>query len=73
MITDLHLNPAASYLEKDGCYVIYLDFNYLFLRGTAAEYFSRLLALFDNPAGEAVPKEFIKYLFIKKIITEKKS
>mgnify|MGYP007118305121 CR=1 FL=1 len=69
----IRINPAVSYREKNGTYVFYYDFNYLFFSDTAAHLISKLLRLLSKKKTlVSLPGPFIEYLKMKKIIEEKK-
>lgn len=67
----LILNPALAYRKKNGIYAFYLDFNYIFISGKAAEFIDQMLeAIVAKKCFDFLPGEFLEYLIAKKIILE---
>lgn len=65
------LNPAVSYRQKNGVYVFYYNFNYIFFSGVAAKLIDLLMSAIKNGTGfEVLPDSFISFLSTKKIILE---
>lgn len=68
------LNPVIVYRKKNGIYAFYIDFNYLFFTGQAAELVDQLFEAFEavdsNKDFESLPDQFLNYLIAKKIILE---
>jgi len=67
----LVLNPAVAYCEKNGVYVFYYDFSYLFFTGAAAKLVSQLFTILKEGQNlETLPSSFLNYLVLRKIILE---
>lgn len=67
----VHLNPSVSYRLKNGIYVFYYDFNYVFFSGKAARLIDQLLDLLTTgKCLESLPESFLDYLKSKNIIIE---
>lgn len=74
MKRSLKLNPALAYRKKNGIYAFYLDFNYIFIYGRAAELIDQILeAIVANKCIDFLPGEFLEYLIKKQIILEEQS
>lgn len=71
MKNSLVLNPAVAYREKNGVYLFYYDFSYVFFTGAAAKLMSQLLAtLNEGQSFKTLPDSFLNYLVSRKIILE---
>ena len=71
-MNQLILNPQVSFREKNGCYVFYLNFNYIFLKEVAGQLMSKVLAWLkveDNICPD-VPESFMEYLLEKSILSK---
>jgi len=69
----MRLNRSVSYKKKNGVYVFYIDFNFLFLKKTAAKIMDAILDTLnsDGTVNTAnIPEEFISFLLSRKILTE---
>jgi hypothetical protein len=67
----LKLNPSVAYRKKNGVYVFYYDFNYLFFVKEAAKLVDKLLEIIENKKKlYLLPDSFLKYLISKKILLE---
>jgi hypothetical protein len=67
----LVLNPSGVFREKNGIYVFYFDFNYIFFTGEAAKLLGQVINSGNNEKiYETLPKSFLNYLITKKIILE---
>jgi len=67
----MRLNRSVSYKEKNGVYVFYREFNYLFFSGQAAHLISRLLSLLSKGESlNSISGTFLEYLKTKNIIEE---
>lgn len=66
------MNPYVSFREKNGCYVFYLNFNYIFFKGVAGQLISKVLAWLEKKDSIClnVPESFIEYLIEKSILLE---
>lgn len=68
------LNPLVSFLEKNGVYAIYVNFNFLFLKDQAADLFRVVIEkLKSNKSVEEIDNKFLEYLIAKNIIQEVKN
>lgn len=71
MKKSLVLNPAVAYREKNGVYVFYYDFSYIFFTGAAAKLMNQLFAtLKEGQSFKTLPDLFLNYLVSRKIILE---
>ena len=67
----LCINPAVSYLEKNGVYVFYFDFNYWFFSDMAGKLMKSLLnSLSQDKNPVDLPDAFLDYCKSKNIILE---
>lgn len=67
----VELNPVASFKEKNGVYVFYVNFNYFFFEEKAAELMFQLFEIItENGDSISLPCDFINYLLDKEIIRE---
>lgn len=56
-------NPRMSYLKKENCYVIYVQYNLYFLKGKAAQLFTKVLQQEEN-----IPQSYLTFLKEKHIL-----
>lgn len=56
-------NPRMSYLKKEDCYVIYVQYNLYFLQGMAARLFTKVLE-----KEKDVPQSYLNFLEEKNIL-----
>lgn len=59
----LMCNPKMSYLKKEDCYAIYVQYNLYFLQGEAAKLFTKVLQ-----GKQDVPQSYLKFLEEKHIL-----
>jgi len=72
MKNSFRLNPRVSYRKKNGIYVFYYDYSYIFFTNKAAQLIDILLMLLNgkNNTSKNLPKSFLDYLKSKNIIEE---
>ena len=71
MNISLLLNHSVAYREKNGVYVFYYDFSYIFFKGVAANLIGQMLAIIDEGQSlKSLPDSFLNYLISKRIILE---
>lgn len=71
MESKIKINRGVAFREKNGVYVFYYDFNYLFFSGTAAQYVSLLLScLAQDKSLDKIPQPFLDYLKSRKLVVE---
>lgn len=71
----IRLCRNVSFREKNGVYVFYTDFNFIFFKDVASTLIRQLLEAIDSSDGELVkgfPDDFVDYLLSKKIAEEVK-
>ena len=59
----LMCNPKMSYLKKEDCYAIYVQYNLYFLQGEAAKLFTKVLE-----GKRDVPQSYLRFLEEKQIL-----
>jgi hypothetical protein len=70
------INRCASFRKKDGVYVFYVDFNFVFFKGIAAGFLDAILSSINPEEGiarDAAPEDFMSFLISKNILVEEKS
>jgi len=67
------INRSVSFIERNGVYVFYLDFSFIFIEGGAASIMKTILEK-ANIEGvldlNGIPNDFVDFLVLKKIVTE---
>ena len=67
------ISRSVSFMKKNGVYSFYINFSFIFLRGTAAKLMDIVLEKV-SPEGwlrlDNVPEDFILFLISKKIVVE---
>ena len=69
----LKLNPFFSFKKKNGVYVFYFDYDFIFLKGQATILMDLLFEMIDKKNMKnikEIPESFIKYLLDHGIIME---
>jgi hypothetical protein len=69
----IRLCRSVSFREKNGVYVFYVDFNFIFFRGVASSLIEPLSETIDSLGGvsvKGIPDDFVDYLLSKKIAEE---
>lgn len=69
----IRLRRDVSFREKNGVYVFYANFNYIFFKGVASSLIEGLLESIGSSGGALVkgfPDDFVDHLLSKKIIEE---
>jgi hypothetical protein len=65
------LNSSVAFREKNGVYVFYYDFSYLFFSGQAAQMIAQLLSCIRlSQDAQFLPGSFLRYLKERKILEE---
>lgn len=62
----LKINRSAAYKGKNGVYVFYINFNFIFFKGDAAAYIKDIFAK-EEFSPKDIPVAFIDYLLEKKL------
>jgi hypothetical protein len=67
------LNRSVSFAERNGVYAVYIDFNFMFFRGVAAQLLGDILTQ-PNAVKQLdlanTPGDFVEFLVLKKILKE---
>lgn len=63
----------VSFRERDGVYVFYTNFSYIFFKGVASSLIEQLLASMKASGvslAQGLPDDFVDHLLAKKIVEE---